>query len=57
MKNLKLVMVLVIVLVIMSVSTCFAGNEFSDVEGTKYELAVKALYELDLVMVIITLIT
>lgn len=49
MKNLKIKVTVVILLVIMSISTCFADNEFRDVEGTKYELSVKALEELDIV--------
>lgn len=49
MKNLKFKVSLAILLVIMLIGMCFAGNEFSDVERTKYELAVKALHELEVV--------
>ncbi len=49
MKNLKVKIALALLLVIMSFSTCFAGNEFSDVEGTEYEIPVKILEKLDII--------
>lgn len=49
MKNLKIKATLVVLLVIMLTSTCFAANSFSNIDGTKYELPVKALCELEII--------
>lgn len=49
MNNLKFKVSFAILLSFMLVSTCFAGKGFSDVEGTKYELAVRALDELEII--------
>lgn len=49
MKNLKFKVILAILLVIMSVGTCFAaGGVFTDIDDTNYEIPVYALRELDI---------
>ena len=48
MKNLKVKVILAVILVVMSFSTCFAFEKLTDIEGTKYEIPVYALRELNL---------